>query len=200
MERLEAYDLGMLYWFTKWRSPWLNESVMALTHLGDFLVVVCVMLIGAGTLILLRRTRLACILILVALLGWSIEWTLKPAVGRPRPHLQNALAEVPAQPGFPSGHALGTMAVYGSLGLLLGRVFPRGRVPFLVVGVLLSLVVGLTRVMIGVHYPFDVLAGWVGGLLCVAVAHALADPPQAKAPGEGREGDVECPPPSLPSD
>ena len=38
MVQLEAYDLGMLYWFTRWRSPWLNESLMAVTHLGDLVV------------------------------------------------------------------------------------------------------------------------------------------------------------------
>lgn len=181
MERLEAYDLGLLYWFTQWRSPWLNESLLALTHLGDFLVLAALVTLAAGGFLLAGRARLAGVLVLAALLALSLEWGVKLAVGRPRPDLSNALKAPPEQPSFPSGHALGTMAVYGSLGILLGRLRPRWTKMFVATGVCLSLVVGLTRVMIGVHYPFDVLAGWLGGLALVGLTHALAGPPAAEA-------------------
>src|SRR5262249_52541871 len=144
MEHLEAYDLGMLYWFTSWRSPWLNDFVLTLTHLGDLLVLLCVVLSAAGFFLLWRRARLAGVFVLVVLIGWGIERTVKYVVTRPRPPLAAALAEPPDQPSFPSGHALMTMAVYGSLGLLLGRLDPRRAPLFLVIGVLLSLLVGLT--------------------------------------------------------
>jgi undecaprenyl-diphosphatase len=176
MDRLEAYDLGMLYWFLAWRSPWLDEFAMAATHLGDFVVLFCVTSIATGFFLGMRRARLAGVFLLVVLLGWGIEWGLKLTVNRPRPHVAGALAEPPNNPSFPSGHALMTMAVYGTLGLLLGRIDRRRAVLFLALGVLLSLLVGLTRVVIGVHYPFDVLAGWLAGLLCVLVAAALAGP------------------------
>jgi undecaprenyl-diphosphatase len=182
MERLEAYDLGMLYWFLRWRSPWLNEALLTWTHLGDFAVLVCVVVVGAGVLLLCRRPRLALVLVFVASLGWCVEWGLKLSIDRPRPHVAAALTEPPANPSFPSGHALGTMAVYGSLGLLLGRVRPRWLAPLVAAAVLLSLTVGLTRVMIGVHYPFDVLAGWLAGVLCVLTASLLTAPPVDPAP------------------
>src|SRR5262249_49357093 len=139
MGQFEAYDLGMLYWFTRWRAPWLDESLLVVTHLGDLAVLIGVALSGAVLLMALRRPNLAQVLLLVTLLGWGIEWGVKLTVARPRPHLAAALAEPPAQPSFPSGHALGTMAVYGSLGLLLPGAFRRRAWPFVTVRGLLSL-------------------------------------------------------------
>jgi undecaprenyl-diphosphatase len=185
MERLGAYDLGMLYWFMRWRSPWLNETVLTLTHLGDRVVLLAVAASGAILLTGLRRPRLALVLLAATLLGWGLEWGVKKAVGRPRPQVAEALAQPPDQPSFPSGHALGTMAVYGSLGLLLARALSKHPAPFVACGAALSLVVGLTRLVIGVHYPFDVAAGWVAGALCVGVAAALAGPPE---PPSGEAG------------
>ena len=182
MDRLGAYDLGMLYWFTRWRGPWLDEALLTVTHVGDLAVLIGVVLSGMTVLLARRRPRLAGVLLLVALLGWGVEWGVKVTVARPRPHVSTALAEPPDQPSFPSGHALGTMAVYGSLGLLLSRALSKAAWPFVAGGVSLSLVVGLTRVMIGIHYPSDVLVGWVAGVLCVCLAAALAGPPEAKPP------------------
>jgi undecaprenyl-diphosphatase len=170
----------------RWRSPWLNETVLALTHLGDLVVVAGVAASGAAVLLALRRPRLALALLTTVLLGWGVEWGGKRAVGRPRPQVAEALAEPPAQPSFPSGHALGTMAVYGSLGLLLARALRKDATPFVACGAAVSLVVGLTRVVIGVHYPFDVAAGWLAGVLCVCFAAALAGPPEPAAPSDGQ--------------
>lgn len=176
MERLEAYDLGMLYWFNSWRGPWLNPALMFISHLGDLVVILAVLLAGIVLMSVLRQRRLAGILLIVALIGWGIEWGVKLAVDRPRPDISNALVRPSAQPSFPSGHALMTMAVYGSLAMLLRRVNRRLGAALLVGAVAISVVVGLTRVMIGVHYPFDVLVGWIAGLACVTLAQGLAGP------------------------
>jgi undecaprenyl-diphosphatase len=182
MERLEAYDLGMLYWFTAWRSPWLNETLLMLTRLGDFVIVASLVLLAAGCFLVARRIRFAGVIALIGLLAWGIDYGVKLAVDRPRPNISTALADPPALPSFPSGHALGTMAVYGTLGLLLGRIVPRLAYLFVITGIGISLVVGLTRVMIGVHYPFDVLAGWLAGLMLLVLARALIGPPPEKTP------------------
>jgi undecaprenyl-diphosphatase len=181
--RLEAYDLGMLYWFNSWRSPWLNGTLLTLTQLGGVWALLPVTLAGAALLVWLRRPRLAGVLVLVALLSWGLEWGVKWVVDRPRPDISNRLMEPPGNSSFPSGHALCSMAIYGSLALLLGRVWPRWRYALVSAAVCLALLIGLTRMMLGVHYPVDVLAGWLAGLLCMALAHALAGPAAAaKAP------------------
>jgi undecaprenyl-diphosphatase len=176
LDRLEAYDLGMLYWFTSWRAPWLNEALLWVTMLGDVAVLVAAALAGAAGLLLLRQGRLAAAVLAAGLLAISIDWFVKPAVARPRPDIRAALAEPPASASFPSSHAMGSMAVYATLALMFGRLWPRLWLALLAPAVCLSLIVGLTRVMIGVHYPFDVLGGWIAGLLCVSVAVAAAGP------------------------
>jgi undecaprenyl-diphosphatase len=67
---------------------------------------------------------------------------------------------------FPSGHAMSSAAVYLSLGLLLAKIHHRRRekIYILAAAMLLTFVVGVTRVYLGVHYPTDVLAGWMAGI------------------------------------
>lgn len=176
VERIGAYDLGMLYWFTSWRGPYLDRLLPALTHLGDPLVLINAVVAGALLLGAMGRRRMAWTLVVVAVLSGALDGALKYAVGRPRPNLATALVEPPATPSFPSGHAASSMTVYGSLGLLVGRALGRQRGRLLRYGVGLSVVVGLTRVMIGVHYPLDVLVGWGLGVLLVVGAGQLAGP------------------------
>ena len=177
MDRLEGFDLGMLYWFGSWHRPWVDHLAIVLTHLGDPVVRHGVAVLGAGLLVLRRRPRSALALLLVSVLSWGLEWGTKRAVGRVRPDVVWALVPVPDEPGFPSGHALGSMAIYGSLGLLGRRLVVRPwlRVAPLLAGVALAVLIGLTRPYLGVHYPLDVLAGWTGGLLCVGLAQALSE-------------------------
>lgn len=77
------------------------------------------------------------------------------------PHLTEVVSQ-----SFPSGHAMLSATVYLTLGALLAQLAERKRLKLyvLTVALLLSFLVGLTRVYLGVHYPTDVLGGWVAGL------------------------------------
>ena len=120
---------------------------------------------------------------------------LKVLFGRPRPTVVPMLVEESA-PSFPSGHATLSAIVYLSLAVLLARFepSPRLRAYLLGVGLLVTGVVGLTRVLLGVHYPSDVLAGWSLGLAWAAVCWLVAVRLQARArlpaapPSEGSAG------------
>ena len=102
---------------------------------------------------------------------------LKAAVGRPRPMLWPRLVDVHA-PSFPSGHALGSAALYGFLAVVLSRRFPARRPAFHAAAVLMALYVGGGRLYLGVHWPSDVVAGWaLGSLLCLAAARWLGAGP-----------------------
>ncbi|MCP3136248.1 phosphatase PAP2 family protein [Pyxidicoccus xibeiensis] len=161
------------------RGPWwLAVSAEEVTALGGVTVLFLVTLAVCGYLLLARRYR-TLLLVLVATLGGGLLNTLlKQLFSRPRPSVVPHLTEVMTQ-SFPSGHAMLSATVYLTLGALLAQLAERRRLKAYILGVALLLpgMVGMTRVYLGVHYPTDVLAGWVAGLawalLTALVARAL---------------------------
>jgi undecaprenyl-diphosphatase len=190
MEAVQAYDLGILYFFGSLHRPWLDPIVQALTHLGDYAVVTGVVVAAVGAFLLLRRQRYAAIVVGVALLALAVEWTAKLIVQRDRPNVNWRLIPLPDEPSFPSGHALCAMAIYGCIGLLAAQlVSRRWRWLPIAAGIGMGMMIGLTRVYLGVHYPIDVLGGWIAGLACALLGSTLAEENQP-AP--------EAPPPASP--
>jgi undecaprenyl-diphosphatase len=116
-------------------------------------------------------------LVLASGLGaMTINAALKAGYARARPVLVPHLTEV-ADTSFPSGHAMGSAAVYLSLGLLLARVLRRRieKTYAIASAMLLTLLVGASRVYLGVHYPTDVLAGWLAGIAWALACGAVAE-------------------------
>jgi len=151
---------------------WLLSLVRALTHLGDPIVVTVLAVVAAIWLFLAGRHRSAVYLLLVRAVAVVLGFTLKEAVRRARPVLAHPVAHANGF-SFPSGHALGSAAAYASVALVLPR-----RVPTAVrvaVAVVLPLVVATTRVLLGVHFPSDVVAGLVlGWAIALLLAAAWA--------------------------
>jgi undecaprenyl-diphosphatase len=179
MEFLDAHDQGFLYFVGQFHSPggtWLDPVAVALTHLGEWWVLIPVVLLA--TLVLLRtgwRVR-ALAMLLGPSLAWGLEGLVKSQVKRIRPDVSWRVIELPGNSSFPSGHALNSMCVYALAGLLLaGAVpWPRFRRVLPLLGVGLGLLIGATRVWLGVHYPVDVLGGWTAGLGMALLAAGLA--------------------------
>ena len=149
---------------------WLLSSAQKLTHLGDPLVVTALAVLAAGVMMLIGRRRAAVYLLLVRLVAVVIDDGLKVVIRRTRPVLAHPVAHAHGF-SFPSGHALGSAALYASIAVVLGS-----RVPFaarVALAVLPPLVVATTRVLLGVHFPSDVIAGlfagWAVALLLAAV-------------------------------
>lgn len=103
-------------------------------------------------------------------LGWLLETVLKVAVHRPRPELPHLVSA--GGYSFPSGHSFVSFVLYGYLALLLGRLAPRSRWARVSL-LLVAAGIGLSRVYLGVHYPTDVLGGWVLGAAWLALAWHL---------------------------
>lgn len=147
----------------------LAGAVFAVTAIGNTDVIVPLALAGVVLLAVLRHWRGA------AALGVSIAVTegfvalAKHTVERPRPPADDAIAHA-AGFSFPSGHAAATAAVFVVLAWLAYRQLRGGwRVGALFTAALIVAAVGLTRIYIGVHYPTDVMAGWLtGGALATA--------------------------------
>lgn len=143
---------------------WLEEFGRDITALGSFAFLGLMFLSTIGYLVLLRKGGLA-ILTAVSVLGGAILSTvLKIAFDRPRPDVVAHAAEV-FTASFPSGHAMLSAVTFLTLGALLTRVHADRRVKVYVMAmaVFLTVIVGLSRLYLGVHYPTDVLAGWCLG-------------------------------------
>lgn len=157
---------------------WLADAARDVTALGGAPVLVFVVLAVLGYLAFERKGREMALLALAVGGGTVLSTVLKELFDRGRPDIVSHLAPV-VTPSFPSGHSMLAAVVYLTLGALLARIAARRRVKsyFLGLAMLLALLVGLSRVYLGVHYPTDVLAGWSAGLawalLCWVVARLL---------------------------
>jgi undecaprenyl-diphosphatase len=160
-------------------GPWWLEAIFRdLTALGGTTVLTLITAAVVGYL-LMDRKRAAALFVLVAVGGGTLMSTLaKNMIARPRPELVAHLVDVRSL-SFPSGHAMLSAVTYLTLGALLARVQPRRRLKAYLLGlaVLLTLLVGASRVYLGVHWPTDVLAGWCAGaawaILCWLIALRL---------------------------
>lgn len=158
---------------------WFETAVADVTALGGFAVLTLIVLLAAGYLLVQRKWADALVLLAAALGGTAISEGLKVGFNRPRPDLVAHVVEATSM-SFPSGHAMLSAAIYLTLGALLARTQERRRLRayLLGAGVLLTLLIGASRVYLGVHWPTDVLAGWCLGaawaLLCWTAATLLA--------------------------
>ena len=149
------------------RRPAFLAVARIFTFFGD-----PTLLIGAGLLLALwlwhtGRGRLGLALVLVTLTGRILGEAQKYWIARVRPDLEPHLVVVKTN-SFPSGHATSSMIFYLSLALALA-VHSRWRVTAAAGAIFLSLLIGVSRVMLGVHWPSDVIGGWAFGLLWVLV-------------------------------
>jgi undecaprenyl-diphosphatase len=144
--------------------PWVSEMVRDLTALGSWVIIAVIVASVVIYLLLQKRPRSVLFLLVAVIGGVVLGQLLKSAFGRPRPDIVPHMVSVLSE-SFPSGHSTISAVVYPTLGAMLSRVVGRVRVRvyLLVLGITLSLVVGFTRVYMGVHYPTDVLAGWAVG-------------------------------------
>jgi undecaprenyl-diphosphatase len=149
---------------------WLLLAMTDVTALGSITVLGVIVVLLAALFASLRLWRESLLLLLASVSGLAISQGLKAATGRSRPDEAFRLVEA-ANASFPSGHAMLSAVVYLTLGVLITRFARRRRVKAfaLTAAVLLTLIVGASRVYLGVHWPTDVLAGW-----CVGAAWAMA--------------------------
>ena len=137
--------------------------VRAATHLGDPLVVTAVVAVALVACWLLHRRAAALYLLVVRAVSVALGAAIKLGVARARPHLASPLAHAHGY-SFPSGHALGAAATYLSLTLVATyRQQGAVRIAAASAGVVAAISVAATRVLLGVHFPSDVVAGLMLG-------------------------------------
>ncbi len=143
---------------------WVEAIMRDLTALGGYTVLSLILLL-AVTFLLMKGKRASALMMAVAVVGGVIlSNLLKIGFDRQRPDVVAHLVDVHSL-SFPSGHAMLSAVTYLTLGALLARS-ERGivmRAYFMGVAIVLTLLIGSSRVYLGVHYPTDVLAGWCAG-------------------------------------
>lgn len=164
----QGADEAVLRWIAARHGPVLDTLALQATYLGATSVVAMTLLV-ASTFLWLSRHHWSVALLWTAVMGNALLNTaLKAAFSRPRPEVfpYRVAGIGESLSSFPSGHAMSSVVVYGTLAYLVARLEPtrRMRRATLAFAAVLVLLVGGSRLYLGVHYPSDVLAGWVAGL------------------------------------
>lgn len=150
--------------------PWLEEMGRDFSALGSAGVLVLLTLGVLGYLLLARRLRTALFTAVAVPGGMLLSLMLKTGFERPRPELVPH-GTIVYTTSFPSSHAMMSALVYLTLAALLSRTQPQWQLKayLLLMAMLLSVLVGISRVYLGVHWPSDVLAGWTAGAAWAAL-------------------------------
>ena len=173
---------------------WVEAAMMHFSALGSGAVTGLISLIAVVFSLLARRPRFAALIASCAIGTSLLMGLLKGLYNRQRPTVVTHL-DPPGGLSFPSGHSMISMALYMTLAVLIAHTLRERRLRRFVIGTgaFLTLLIGVSRMYLGVHYPTDVLAGWTAGgawaLVCGAIAYRL-----------GRRGHLEGPRPPAPTE
>ena len=149
---------------------WIEEPLLDLTAIGGPTVLGLVVVVVTGFLVLQTRYRTALVVAITFFSGELLNAAMKHVFNRPRPSVVPHLRAVYST-SFPSGHAMESAIVYLTLAAILMRASQSRATKIYILGtaVLLTTLVGISRVYLGVHYPTDVLGGWIVGFMWASI-------------------------------
>lgn len=162
------------------------ESVRDLTSLGGVFLRNLFALAAVVALLFLKLRREAFLYAATVIGGWLANTGVKLLVGRERPQIVPHLTEAGGE-SFPSGHSFSAAVVWIGMAIAFAALSQRHSVRYTIIGaaMVLSAAVAWSRVMLGVHFPSDVVAGWLGGAGWAFLAAAtLYQPAKAAADSE----------------
>lgn len=164
-----ALDTVIREWAYSLRGPVLNSIFIFITYLGNWQTITLLAL----ALLIIKKTRIEIGLpfAITSIISTVIYKLTKMAFQRPRPDLTVRIIEQGGY-SFPSGHAMNSLVCYGIL-IYLTRRYCKNKIVCNTITVLLSLLfllIGLSRVYVGVHFPTDILGGWSLGIVVLTLA------------------------------
>jgi membrane-associated phospholipid phosphatase len=177
-ESLHVADLWLLEYIYALRSPIPFIFFSEITALGSATVIALVSLALGLALSIAGRMRMALGLLVAVFGSISTETLMKIIIERTRPEGFSDL--LPTSYSFPSGHATASMALYGFIIYLLFMLFPKYRVLTGVLGGAVIALVGLSRLYLGVHYPSDVVGGYLLAFLWILIGARIVHWPRTR--------------------
>jgi membrane-associated phospholipid phosphatase len=166
---VNGVDLPLIEYAAEIRawSPGFARFAASFTHFGGAAVTLGIAAVAAVSLFVRRRPGAALLLAGTVLTERFLVDGLKAWIGRPRPAI-DPLVHLPQSLAYPSGHAANSMAAFLAVALIAAPA--RYRWATAVAALVLAVLVGCSRILLGVHWPSDVIGGWALGMLCVGVA------------------------------
>ena len=155
-------------------TSWLDGVMRGFTFLGSPFGVLPLALVVVVWAVRKKETRAAVAFLIVMVATEALNLLLKRTFERPRPTLFQEIETLHSY-SFPSGHAMAAAAIYGMMGVVIARLAPRRRPLLLTVLPVLVLLIGMSRIYLGVHWPTDVLAGFAAGAFLVLAGAITLD-------------------------
>lgn len=164
---LLPFEESCLLTLKEWSNPTLDPYILALSRMAQGEITIPILIAIAGILVY-RNEAFSALILAIGLSGsWLLNGIFKSFFRRKRPDLW-ASSKRPMDYSYPSGHSMSAISFYGLLAAILTQSLsiPLGLTAPL--AVFLTLGVGFSRVYLGVHWPTDVLSGWVAGSIWLA--------------------------------
>lgn len=183
----QAFDDSVLKWMAGHHTPLIDALMLEVTALGTGIVVMTIVSIAALFLYLTSHKYSALLLLVATGGGLLLNMALKSFFDRPRPHVFEWGTHAYTS-SFPSGHAMSAAIVYSTVAYLAARLhaYAWARWVTLLVAAIIIVMICLSRMYLGVHYPSDVIAGATIGLawaaFCMATLEAIQRYSQRGAP------------------
>lgn len=163
------FDQRMANYIYLWRSPWMTRVMIFITDLGaEYMILFSILVVII--LIWKKHKRSALSLVIILVMGVIINISLKQIIHRPRPIMAPLVTETSYS--FPSGHAMNSAVFYLAVSFYFYHLTRKKKLSLWVTtgSIVLIILIGFSRVYLGVHYPSDVAAGYVIGVWWLTTA------------------------------
>jgi undecaprenyl-diphosphatase len=172
----QAFDVAVLRYIEQHQTPFLDRAAIEVTFLGTGVIVMAIVLVSGMFLWLTKHKHSALLLIVATVGAILINGVLKAGFDRPRPQVFE-WGQHTVSSSFPSGHAMSAATVYMTVAYLAARLQRRriSRVLTLIAATIVVVLIAVSRLYLGVHYPTDVAAGVVMGVAWAALCMAMLE-------------------------
>jgi len=169
-ESLIQADLRIINLISHFRTPSLNQFMLFITYLAQGEIIAVAVVFSLIILFLLRKWSYLRSLLIFIIGGELFVWIIKNIIDRPRPPLAEALVTETSY-SFPSGHSFIAVAFYGLIVFFLFDSLKKKylKIISLILGIVLVILIGASRIYLGAHWPSDVLASYTSGLAWLTI-------------------------------